>query len=76
MARDIIEVIDRLLGIVPEGETGLRAGLNSVKQSALFTAPEMMTIRWRRLGEVLQEEIGQPREPWQVEVGEIVRGEK
>jgi hypothetical protein len=72
-SRHLPDVIAQLLAQIPETEATkrLRTRLESVRQSAAFTPPENMWIKWRTVGEILLDEIGlSPTEPWAV----VVRG--
>jgi hypothetical protein len=42
--RNLWEVIDRLLALLTDEQ--LTAELTAIKNSALYTAPEVMTMRW------------------------------
>jgi hypothetical protein len=75
--RNISEVIDRILAVVPESEAALRARLLSTKETAWFTAPEAMGRVWRLLSSVLTSELpADLPEPWQAQAGRIIRGEE
>ena len=75
--RKIDEVIKRILAVVPEGETELRAGLKKVAEKSWFTAPEAMGVCWRYLSLVLSDAIPEGTTvEWQVKVGRIIRGEE
>lgn len=47
--RNLIEVIDAAVAIVPE----LEGPLARVRRSIGFTAPEIMRIRWREASEIV-----------------------
>ena len=47
--RDIGKVIKEALEHVPETETDLRQQLDHIYNQAIYTAPEIMTSRWRDL---------------------------
>lgn len=76
MNRNIAEVIAKILAITPESESGLRAGLDSIKSSAGFKAPEVMWQCWARLADVLEHELGIPSEGWHHDVVSIVQGKE
>lgn len=72
--RDIAEVIDQMLVVIPADKESLRARLDSVKKSAFFTAPELAGNNWHSVAGILEGEIGEPLEPWQKEVAAIFNG--
>jgi hypothetical protein len=57
--RNLCEVIDKLLPFVREGENCGDAAdqLSKIAESAAFTAPEMMGVRWQAAQNVLVENI-------------------
>lgn len=74
MARNITDVIDSILKVVPEDSQTLRDRLVGVKRDAGFRAPEMMRLSWRALADVLEDEIGEPTLDWHHKVATIVQG--
>lgn len=68
--RNLGEVIEQLLAVIPPEEEGLIASLSSVLESAAFSPPEMIDDWWRRTMHIL-EEIGQPKSDWQLSVHSI-----
>jgi hypothetical protein len=74
MARNLTTVIDEILEVVPETETSLRAQINSVRDSSIFSAPEVMYLFWTELFEILVDEIGEPEEEWEFKVQLIFSG--
>lgn len=82
MARNIETVIDSILELFPDCKGDeycypiLREKLEKVKDSARYTAPEAMGIRWAHLCESLSKFLPiPPKEEWQIKIGQIVRGE-
>ena len=73
--RNLAEVVAQMLAVIPESEEQLRAELERCRQSAVFTAPEIMSGVWRRAAEALNEHLG-PRDPneWTSKVAEIFNG--
>lgn len=47
--RDITSVIDQIIAIAPE----LTEELSKIRYDALYTAPELMHIRWGNLASVI-----------------------
>lgn len=70
--RDIASVIGDVLGMIPDDEKGLRAGLESIRRSSGFCAPEGMWLHWQRLDEVLSDAIGKPTLQWHKDVAAAV----
>lgn len=69
--RDLAQVIDQLLNVVP-AHLMLRNALEAEKASVLFSAPELMDLRWRHTAMVLEEHIPEElQEPWQKQVAAI-----
>lgn len=56
--RNLIDVIDQMLAVIPATEVRLRLGLESSKQSAAYTSPETIGLRWIDAAERLQNAIG------------------
>lgn len=77
--RNLPDVAVRILALIPDDEewASLRRRLASISNSATYCPPEMQRQWWGKLCEALYEFLPQPpATPWQVEVGEIVRGER
>lgn len=51
--RNLITVIDQMIAIIPQSESELIADLLSIKESCKFTAPEIVSVRWRSAAETL-----------------------
>jgi hypothetical protein len=76
-ARNIADVIDRILDVVPTEMISLRVQLDALKESAIFTAPEAMGRRWSMLADILTDALPTTStEAWQDKVGRIVRAEE
>jgi len=74
--RDIQKVLSAMLAKVPEGEAELRYRLGKIAESAHYTAPDAMAVRWHQALTVLVDLIGEePTESWQVEVARIFKGD-
>lgn len=77
--RYLPDVVARILALLPIAEewASLRIRLDSISTSATYCPPEHQRQWWGKLCEALYEFLPQPPAmPWQVEVGEIVRGER
>jgi hypothetical protein len=67
--RHITDVIKQLQEIVPVEQEELHRVMNSVYQSASFSPPELMYLRWGRLAEIFETELKMPAPltaEWQV----------
>lgn len=53
--RDLAKVIEELLQVIPLDKDDFRADLKSCHQIALFSAPELMYLRWESAAEILAE---------------------
>lgn len=77
-ARDISEVIDRIVAAVPAGDievARLIAQLSDLQQACIYTPPEGMVIRWLELANLLSRELGQPDTDWKRQIAAILRGQ-
>lgn len=52
--RDLSAVLGDVLGIVPMSHVELKQALESVRDSTLFSAPELLRIRWQEAAYVLK----------------------
>ena len=68
MSRNLVAVIDQILGIAPD----LSADLRSVRQSAMYTAPEIIGERWQQVADVLNDVAAD--HPKQEEIAMIFNG--
>ena len=74
MARNIVDVINTLLCIVPTDEQWFINELNSIKESAFYAAPEAAHLGWQRLTESMMEAYGAsfPTKDWEFNVTAII----
>lgn len=72
MARDITTVIDRIAAVIPADHVGILDQLRGVRQSAIYTPPEDMVIRWIELAHVLSRDLGLPDCDWKRQVAAIM----
>jgi hypothetical protein len=75
--RDLCNVIDRMVALIPREETDLLAALASRRMSALFSPPECQAERWAEVGHVLAGKFGKPPsqlDGWRRDVAEIFTG--
>lgn len=72
MPRDITVVIDRIVAVIPVDRSTLLGQLRGVRQSATYTPPEHMTIRWGELAHVLSRDLGVPDCDWKRQVAAIM----
>jgi hypothetical protein len=70
--RNIIVVIDEMLKLIPEDfDEGFIIGLKEIQDSAFYTAPEAMGIRWQTGVELFEDYFGENVEEltdWQKQV--------
>ena len=77
MSRNIGEVIDAIIAEIPKDWSKRQDFLESVaiiRDSAKYTAPEVMRGRWVQLQYLLIEYCSQEL-PWQLEIAKIFRGD-
>ena len=72
--RNLADVIDQMVEVIPANEETLIARLNATRQSVLFAAPELESFWWNMCAERLNDEIGQPTKKWQKQIGLIFSG--
>ena len=73
--RNLPEVIDQMLAVIPEGHAIVPV-LADIKSSAQFTAPETEVTWWHTVSDTLQEFLGDPTtDEWKQEVAKIFAGE-
>ena len=69
MERNVVDVIDQVLGIVPEAEKELRGRLEDLRRNAKYKAPEVMRDIWSGMGHLLNDSLPfPPKEEWQWKV--------
>lgn len=69
--RNLVTVIDQMLEVMPASERGFIEALNSARHSAIFSAPELMRLRWEITAECLEDYITVPTECWQQQLVDI-----
>jgi hypothetical protein len=71
--RNLPNVIDQMLSEIPSGEVSLRAGLEDIIDSVMYSSPEGIGMWWRSTAELLHEEFGNhpPDDGWQGKVVDI-----
>lgn len=70
MTRDLVEVLDKILLLVPE-EHSIYESLKSVRTSAIYCAPEAMWQWWQVGTKILAEGIGEPLVAWEFKVADL-----
>lgn len=74
MSRSLVQVLESMLVLVPNGER-LRVALTHIRATALYQAPETMGLYWRRTAEALEHHFGPTPAPgWQTDVAEVFKG--
>ena len=70
--RDLSEVIDSMVKLIPAEEEDFLDQLESYKQSYHYSSPEMRPTWWRMVAGALYEKFGdEPQEKWQLNVLEV-----
>lgn len=72
--RDLSEVLGRMLGVIPEHESGLRARLIHIREALPFRAPEVEVLSWREVQALLKSYVPDLVEPWHHEAAAIFSG--
>lgn len=72
--RNLSDVVDKMLEVIPSEKESLRDQLKATKQSSLFAAPEIQSSFWNNCAGILNREIGDPVEDWQKKVASIFSG--
>lgn len=73
--RDLVQVINDCLDIIPETESDLRAALASHASSYRYAAPEMRQFWWEETANTLTQKIGQPSKLWEKQVAATFNNE-
>ena len=77
--RDLCEVIDQMLEVIPEEEMKLREALIDHKESIEISPPEMMLIQWNEVGDTLYHYVFSdfyPEIKWQAQIEKIWTGDE
>ena len=69
--RNVIEVIDQMLAVIPPEHDELRVQLEWAQRDASYKAPEQMRAQWQMVGELLEALIGEPTLEWEKNVASI-----
>lgn len=74
--RDIIAVIDRIMAVAPLSNSvcllRLLPALRGLRESAGYTPPEGMVVRWGELAHLLVQHLGQPDTDWKRQIAAIM----
>lgn len=75
-SRNIGDVIDQVLSVIPAGETALREALEGVRSDSRYRAPEMQRLSWEAASNALGAALGERgmTEPWVRQVFELWTG--
>lgn len=65
--RNCVEVIDKILALVPEGEMEFIIDLKWNREDASYKAPEEV-LQWQRTAETLRKHIPMPKLDWHFEI--------
>lgn len=77
--RPLDKVIEATIKLVPQDfpeRAGLVNGLNSIKESYLFAAPEVVSHVWYRFSKYIADNLGQPDTAWKEEIADLIQGKK
>ncbi len=77
--RDLCEVIDKMLEVIPEDQTILREKLIDHYETAMITPPEMILFRWNEVGDTLYRYVFSdfyPEIGWQDKIERIWTGDE
>lgn len=77
--RPLDQVIDATLKLIPQNydkRAQLETGLESIKSSFLYAAPEMYQEWWYKFGLLLNDVLGEPDTKWKEDVVSLVQGKK
>jgi|SRR5215831_5240210 len=79
--RNPMDVVSRIIDIIPPTETALIGDLESVQRRLLFAAPEILQNYWGYIEEALEKHLGEvgpdwKPDGWQWRVGRIMRAEE
>jgi len=77
--RDLCEVINELLLVIPEEKSELKEILEDKKQSIEIAPPEMIFSWWNEIGDILYNHVFSdfyPEIAWQAEVEKIWIGDE
>lgn len=72
--RNVYDVVDQMVPLIPREESALLGELHSLKQSALFAAPEATRMWWTEFHWIINEYIPPPGSQltkWQTNVVNI-----
>ena len=71
--RNIVDVVDQILLVIPKEEHSFRAELKSLRSSALYAAPESTKMWWSEFQRIINDYLPHPNkcEDWQLHVGSI-----
>lgn len=75
MARNLVEVIDAILLVIPDSESDFIAELKKCRESARYTSPETLGLRWERTAHTMWDYIGDKKpddmEYWEAQALDI-----
>ncbi len=80
MPRNLCEVIDQMLAIIPKTETEFRDSLWDNRSSAEYISPETLGLRWKVAAETLEDFMPNENIPpanwqeWQRQVVDVWQG--
>ena len=73
--RNLPDVIDKMLEVIPLENNSLIGGLESIQSSALFAAPEIQSFWWQECASFLNRSISEMSEDLKIKLEHIFMGE-
>ena len=77
--RNLAVVVNRIMEKVPNNFANrekLEERLLDRVQSYMYTAPELLWLRWQEVGDILGQELGEPDTVWKQEIVDIFGDKK
>lgn len=77
--RPLDKVIDATLKLIPQdfpNRADLEKGLQSIKDSYAYSAPEMYAEWWYKFASLLNHTLGEPDAQWKEEIVLLLQGKK
>lgn len=71
--RNVYDVVERMIPLIPKNEDAFLFELRSLHQSALYAAPEAHHMWWSEFHRIINEYLPAPNDctDWQLQVGDI-----
>ena len=71
--RNIVDVVDQMLRVLPADEAAFKGELVSLRSSALYAAPESARMWWSEFHRIINDYLPHPDKctDWQLQIGMI-----